>query len=208
MWLMDMFRVFLESAPAPGLSTPGLAASPGLVETPSPGEEDTRHLVHAVCEQVFDGRLSDAEGFARAKALIGAGADLSHRDQSTLDSLVTTAIRLAAPSLAHALLDAGAPHDAPGRSGARPLHWAAIMGMPDLLERLLPGADLTERERDFGSTPLGWALEGWASPPRGSRGGHVVCAAALVEAGAVVEPPWRDSARVRQDSALRAALRI
>ena len=200
---MDMFRVFLESAPAPGLR-----AASYLVETPALGEDHARHPVHAVCEQVFDGRLSHAEGFARAKDLIGAGADLFHRDPDTLDSLVTTAIRLAAPSLAHALLDAGATHDAPGRSGARPLHWAAIMGMPDLLERLLPGADLTERDRDCGSTPLGWALEGWASPPRGSNGGHVVCAAALVEAGAVVEAPWRDSARVRQDCALRAALRI
>lgn len=205
---MDTFRVFLESARTPGLNPAASASSPCLVETPTPGEDHARHAVQAVCEQVFDGRLSDAEGFARAKALIGAGADLSHRDPDTGDGLVTTALRLAAPSVAHALLDAGAPHDGKGLFGARALHWAAIMGMPDLLERLLPGADLTERDREFGSTPLGWALEGWACPPRGSNSGHIVCAAALVEAGAVVETPWRDSARVRQDCALRAALRI
>lgn len=204
---MDMFRVFLESAPAPGLRAASTAAS-YLVEAPAVDEGHARHPVHAVCEQVFDGRLSDAEGFARAKALIGAGADLSHRDPDTGDSLVTTAIRLAAPSLAHALLDAGAPHDVKGLLGARALHWAAIMGMPDLLERLLPGADLTERDCDCGATPLGWALEGWASPPRGSHGGQIVCASALVEAGAIVEASWRESTRVKQDCALRAALRL
>ncbi|MGX6646647.1 ankyrin repeat domain-containing protein [Maricaulaceae bacterium MS644] len=201
---MDTFRVFLESAPAPSLR----AASPYLAETSPLGEACTPHPIQAVCEQVFDARVSDAEGFARAKALIRAGADLFHRDPVTLDGLVTIAIRLSAPSLAHALLDAGAPHDVKGRSGARPLHWAAIMGMPDLLERFLPGADLAERDSKLGSTPLGWALEGWASPPKGSHGGQIVCASALVEAGAIVEAPWRESARVKQDCALRAALRI
>ncbi|MEQ8433353.1 MAG: hypothetical protein RIA71_03865 [Oceanicaulis sp.] len=204
---MDTVRSFLDLADPRGLKA-ALSVSPQLVDIPVPDGDHAPHPIHAVCDRVFDGRLSEADGLALAEVLISAGADLTHRHPGNGDSLVTTAISLAAPSIAHALLDAGAPCEIKGLFGARPLHWAAIMGMPDLLERLLPGADLTERDSEFASTPLGWALEGWASPPKGSQGGQIVCAAALVEAGAIVEAQWRESARVKQDYALSAALRL
>jgi|GEM_PF-3886560 hypothetical protein len=208
---MATLRILLDYPDAPRISA-ATTALPHRTGVParkgSAGAAEALHPIQAVCGQVFEGRLSDFESFAEARVLIRAGLDLTHCDLNTGDSLVTTAIGLSARSVAHALLDAGAPHALAGRFGARPLHWAAIMGMPDLLERLLPDADLAERDRALASTPLGWALEGWASPPRGSHSGHAVCAAALVEAGAVVDTRWRDNARVRHDCALRAALRL
>ena len=166
------------------------------------------HPIHALCDRVFDGRLSESKAHPLVIALIESGADLNHVHTANGDGLVTSAISLSCPDIAKALIRAGAPVHGQGLFAATPLHWAAIMGMPSLIEELLAlESDITLRDAEFNSTPLGWAMEGWASPPRGSQGGQTGCAAILVEAGAVVEPQWSASYRVRADAAMAAALR-
>lgn len=196
---------FLDAGDADGLRA-ALAADPDLCDRLVVEGDHAVHPIHAVCDRVFDGRLTEAQGYRLATILIKAGADLDHVHAANGDSLVTSAISLSAPDIAHALLDAGAPGDRRGLFGARPLHWASIMGMPDLVQRLLPGVDLGERDAEFDSTPLGWAVEGWASPPKGSKGGQVRCAASLKAAGAEVEPQWRESERIKTDPSMAAAL--
>jgi ankyrin repeat protein len=84
-----------------------------------------------------------------------------------------------------ALLDAGWPVDARGQHDATPLHWAAWHGSLAAVRLLLArGAPLDARDRDYGGTPLTWALRacvhGW-HPERGDYAGVV---RALLDAGA------------------------
>lgn len=184
-----------------------LCAEPGLANAPVAEGDHAPHPIHARCDRVFDGRLGEDAARAMAQALIEAGADLQHVHAANGDGLVTSAISLSCPQIAAALLDAGAPADRTGLFAATALHWASIMGMPALVDRLVAqGGDIALRDARFGATPLGWAMEGWASPPKGSRGGQVDCAARLVAAGAAVEPQWATSTRVRADADLAAAL--
>lgn len=59
------------------------------------------------------------------------------------------------------LLERDADINCRGFFGAPGLHWAAINGHKEMVEFLIAhGADLQLRDEEFGSTPLGWALEG------------------------------------------------
>ena len=68
--------------------------------------------------------------------------------------------------------------------GATALHYAAIEGRAALIRTLLAaGADITIRDNEHHSTPLGWATFGvdHAARPGGDYEG---CVLALLEAGA------------------------
>lgn len=184
-----------------------LEAEPELANTAVAEGEHAPHPIHAVCDRVFDGRLEEDTALPLVDALIEAGAHLDHVHAANGDGLLASALSLSCPQIAKRLLEAGAPFDRTGLFGALPIHWAAIMGMADLVEDLLArGSDFLLREPKFDSTPLGWAIEGWASPPKGSKGQQIKCAARLVEAGAIVEPQWRSSERICKDEALSLAL--
>lgn len=46
------------------------------------------------------------------------------------------------------------------KSGATPLHYAALSGQRDAARLLLEyGADINARDTEFGATPAGWAIE-------------------------------------------------
>lgn len=184
-----------------------LAADPALANVPVVEDGHAPHPIHSLCDRVFDGRLDEAAALPLAQALIEAGADLDHVHAANGDGLVTSAISLSCPQITNALLDAGAPSQGVGLFAATPLHWAAIMGLPGLVDRLLAlGGDTALRDAEFDCTALGWAVEGWASPPKGSHGGQIACAARLVAAGSVVEPQWRTSQRISDDAAMAQAL--
>ena len=183
-----------------------VSEDPSRIDAELGGGDHRPHPIHAVCDRVFDGRLSEAVGRSLVEVLVKAGAKLEHTHHRNGDGLVTSAISLSCPSIANFLIDAGAPTDRTGLFEVTPLFWAAIMGMPELVARLLDGAELTRRDREFDSTPLGWAIEGWAHPPKGSKGGQIDCAALLVAAGSIVEPQWVRSERIKADAGMKAAL--
>jgi hypothetical protein len=59
------------------------------------------------------------------------------------------------------MLAAGLPVDALGQHGATPLHWAAFHGNVEMARVILRhGPPLEQKDRDFHSTPLGWAIHG------------------------------------------------
>jgi hypothetical protein len=177
----------------------------------APVRQDAKHQVHpihALFDRVFDGRLTEDQARPLFKALLEAGADIDHRNPRNGDSLLIGAISLSCPIMAGLLLDAGADATPKGLFQATALHWAALMGMPELTDRLIGnGGQLSLRDAQYASTPLGWAIEGWASPPRGNRdGGAIKCARLLVEAGSRIEPQWQSSERILNDADMRAAL--
>jgi ankyrin repeat protein len=87
-----------------------------------------------------------------------------------------------------ALLAAGVPVDAVGEYGATALHLAAVRGRAAIVRALLHHApDLTIRDPEHRSTPLGWACFG-ADFFADSGGDHVGCVQALLEAGARLAP--------------------
>jgi ankyrin repeat protein len=96
----------------------------------------------------------DAEEARRlsTRALI---AELSEEEQQMLPNAVS-AKRFAA---VHAYVAAGWPIDVPDAYGGTAIHYAAFIGRAALVRALAEaGADLTIRDRQHHSTPLGWAM--------------------------------------------------
>ena len=88
------------------------------------------------------------------------------------------------PSTVLACLAAGFPVDTTDASGATALHHAAIRGRAALTRSLLDaGADITIRDSEHSSTPLGWALFG-ADISKDSDADYEATVRALLEAGA------------------------
>jgi len=83
-----------------------------------------------------------------------------------------------------ACIAAGFPVDVTDSMGATALHHAAIQGRSALVRALLAaGADITLRDNEHQSTPLGWATFG-ADYVATAGGDYEGCVVALLEAGA------------------------
>jgi len=87
-------------------------------------------------------------------------------------------------SIALACLAAGFPVDTTDSMGATALHHAAIRGRAPLTQSLLDaGADISIRDSEHSSTPLGWALFG-SDISKDSDADYEATVRALLEAGA------------------------
>jgi ankyrin repeat protein len=105
-----------------------------------------------------------------------------------------------------AMLARGLPVTAVSQHGATPLHWAAFHGNPDLLADVLSyGPPLELRDRDFGGTPMGWAIQGATGHWHGlSTAKHGECAYLLLDAGAQVDETALPTGNEELDQVLRA----
>jgi ankyrin repeat protein len=93
---------------------------------------------------------------------------------------------LGAANVAKVLIVAGADIEATSIFGANALHWAAFMGMPDTVNLLLDhGAALETRCREFGSTPLFWAVQGFSRYGPRHKNDQTGAARMLLERGAI-----------------------
>lgn len=92
--------------------------------------------------------------------------------------------------------------------GSTGLHWAAYGGHVQIVKLLLGRqAPVDAKDETWGTTPLGWALYGWANPPRENKvADYYEAVALLVAAGAMVEPEWLADEKVRADPRMLAAL--
>jgi len=108
--------------------------------------------------------LKPGAGQTRSRDL-GDGKYVKSPPPEGYSELVSEAFYIASRNghiaVARFLLDKGADINCRGFFGAPGLHWAAINGHKPMVEFLIErGADLHLRDRQFNSTPLGWALEG------------------------------------------------
>src|SRR5438477_5500158 len=69
-----------------------------------PGNKNSCHPLHYVCDKVFDGTLGSASALSLVRALIAAGADVNFGGGDP----IIAAASLGAIEVAFALLDAGA----------------------------------------------------------------------------------------------------
>lgn len=204
--MTDPVRLAIDQADAGALAEL-LAADPPAADRPLGCCAAPCPPIHAVCDRVFDRRLSARAGLRLAETLLDAGADPNARHVGNGDTLLITACALGCEPIALRLLQAGADPRARGLFGATALHWAAMLGLPEAVDALLAaGADPRLKDEEYASDPLGWAVQGWADPPNGSTGRQSDCAAKLVAAGGEVDPAWLASPKVRADPRMRAAL--
>jgi ankyrin repeat protein len=159
---------------------------------------------------LFEGALQRGMELPLVETLIQARADVNFQkdrgDGRKSDSPLIGAASLGAEEVGLKLLDAGAEPDRRGLFGETALHWAALLGEDRLVGRLIGGTDLNLKDEKYNSAPLGWAIHGWNDPPAGNQGKHSEVIALLVSAGAIVEPKWLKSERVRANPAILTTL--
>ncbi|MBZ0114793.1 MAG: ankyrin repeat domain-containing protein [Thermoanaerobaculia bacterium] len=98
------------------------------------------------------------------------------------------ATSLGTETVANVLVDSGANLEATAVFGARPLHWAASVGLPSTVELLIQhGAELEARCMEFGATPLYWAVFGFGQHGPNRKGDPLESARVLLNAGASID---------------------
>ncbi|HEX5431800.1 MAG TPA: ankyrin repeat domain-containing protein [Bryobacteraceae bacterium] len=163
------------------------------------------HPLHYISDILFSGRLERGKELPLVDALLESGADPNHQARGGETPLIGAA-SLGAEKVGLRLLDAGANSRALGAGKETALHWAAHLGLDRLTARLIEkGADLNLKDAQYDSPPLGWALHGRFNSPAGSLGNHPQVVAALISAGARVQPEWL--AQIEADPEMSAALR-
>jgi ankyrin repeat protein len=127
-------------------------------------------------------------------------------DEATMNSLLAAEPNLVARlheperrQLAHAarnnnltavrlMLTSGLPVEATSQHGATPLHWAAFQGNAEMVELILRmNPPLEVKDKNFQSTPLGWAIYGSEHGWHPEMGNYAATVEALLRAGA--QPP-------------------
>lgn len=104
------------------------------------------------------------------------------------ESPLIAATSLGAEAVGKVLIDSGANIEATAVFGARPLHWAASMGLPSTVEQLIQqGAELEAKCTEFGGTPLYWAAFGFGPHGPNKKRDPVGSARVLIDAGASVD---------------------
>lgn len=141
--------------------------------------------LHYVSDCVFNGWLTNGREAQIAKVLLGHGAALDGSNNA--ESPLIGATSLSAEGVAQVLLDAGADVHRTSVFGANALHWAAFVGTPTTVERLLTrGAPLETRCTEFAATPLFWAVQGFSQFGPKEKAEQVAAATVLIAAGADV----------------------
>ena len=123
---------------------------------------------------------------ATADALLAEDPDLVRTAGDDVQRHVADAARNNRTEIVAAMLARGFPVTAASQHGAMPLHWAAFHGNPAMVRLVLDHAPPLEAcDRDYGATPVGWALHGafghWPGISTGNHGGAL---ALLLQAGA------------------------
>jgi hypothetical protein len=97
------------------------------------------------------------------------------------------------------MLAAGLPVDALGQHGGTPLHWAAFHGNVDMARVILPHHPaLEQKDHDFQSTPLGWAIHGSENGWYCRTGNYAATVEELLKAGAKMPDKIEGTAAVRE----------
>lgn len=141
--------------------------------------------LHYVSDCVFNGLLTNGKEADIARVLLAHSANLEGSEKA--ESPLIGAVSLSAEKVATVLIEAGADINAISIYGANALHWAAYVGLPGIVSRLLDkGADIEKRCIAFQATPLFWAVQGFRKSKKADKSSIVAAAKVLVDAGADV----------------------
>jgi ankyrin repeat protein len=187
-----------------------LAENPGLANELivwGKKQEIRTHPLHYVSDMLSGGQLPRGKEIPILNALLAAGADYNHQASNGETALIGAA-SLDAEDVGLRLLEVGALPNLKGAFQETALHWAALVGMERLVNRLIEaGSDVNVKDARYESSPVGWALYGRYHSDQGRSANHHAVIAALVRAGAVVDPNTFDDPNVKADPRMQAALR-
>ncbi len=145
--------------------------------------------MHRAFDLAFENRITQADVLDIANVLIAAGADPDAKNASSGDSLLISAVSLCCPAAALMLVEHGADVDAKGLFNASALHWAALLGFPQVCASLVDhNAELSDEDSEFGATPVEWAIHGWCEGNNGGTRAQPECAEIIRKAGGVFRP--------------------
>ncbi|SDP20590.1 Ankyrin repeat-containing protein [Mucilaginibacter sp. OK268] len=144
------------------------------------------HPLHRICDGVFSGTYTDAEGVQMARIFLAHGANVNGNGLiEKQDTPLTAAASLHADQVALLYIENGAILNHPGCHGGTALHWAAWCGRDKVVEKLVQqGAEINKICIDFKATPLFWAVHGLKNGGATSSSNYLECVRILVQAGA------------------------
>lgn len=166
-----------------------LSEEPLLASKGWPADENNpvlAHPLHRICDEVYNGTITDADSIDAANVFLNHGADINGNvTEEKNDTPLVAAASLNAERLGLFYIDRGANIFHAGCHGGTALHWAAWCGKDLLVERLITeGSEINRRCIDFKSTPLFWAIHGFVNFGKENREHYTVIVKALTEAGA------------------------
>jgi uncharacterized protein len=193
-----------------------LSENPALANAGIPFDERNpakAHPLHRICDGVSSGMYSDDQATKIASIFMEHGASIDGFGlKEKKDTPLIAAASLNAEKVGILYTDHGANLYHVGTHGGTALHWAAWTGRDKLVDRLIKaGADIHKRCIDFGSTPLLWAVHGYAFQGGQNRHHQINCVRLLLEAGAEKNISNKEGVKVveflhDEDTVLKAML--
>jgi hypothetical protein len=144
------------------------------------------HPLHRICDGVFSGTYTDAEGVQMARIFLAHGTNVNGNGLvEKQDTPLVAAASLHADQVALLYIENGADLNHAGCHGGTALHWAAWCGRDKVVEKLVQqGAEINKICIDFKATPLFWAVHGLKNGGASSSSNYLECVRILVQAGA------------------------
>lgn len=184
----ERFRLLIEAGDLQGLQG-ALASDPEWANQSVSwflNQKNESDPLHYVCDCVFNGLLDEVRASEIVKMLIKYGALIEGTEGR--ESPLIAATSLGVETVAKLLIDSGANLEAIAVFGARPLHWAASMGLPSTVEQMIQrGAALEAKCTEFGATPLYWAVVGFGPHGPNKKRDPIGSAKVLLDAGAMAD---------------------
>ena len=147
------------------------------------------HPLHRICDAVFVGKITDDEAVKLAKIFIEYGANIDGDKYKGEGTPLIAAASLHAEHLSIFYIQNGADiHYTYKDDGASALHWAAFCGREKLVHELIQAnAAIDESDKQYKSTPLGWALQALMTNDKLNTHNQLSCIKLLLMAGAKIE---------------------
>lgn len=144
------------------------------------------HPLHRICDGVFSGKITDNEAVKFAKIFLNNGADIDGDKDKNEGTPLLAAASLHAEQTGIFYIENGADVNYTYRNdGASALHWAAFCGLDKLVDKLIKSkASIDKPDKDYKSTPLGWAIHCLQSKDIENRNNQVACIKTLLKNGA------------------------
>ncbi len=195
----DLEGIRTALAANPQLANEGVALNIDGKINPAKG-----HPLHRICDAVFANKITDRQAIEIAKIFLAAGANIDgFMAQNDFNTPLIAAASLHAEQLGLFYIEKGANiFYAPPGDGGTALHWAAFCGKDKLVEKLIEkGADVNQRDTNYQSTPIGWAIHVLESGDTGNLHNQLTCIKLLLKAGTEKSLLYPGSLKYLQDMA-------